>query len=1506
MNRKSILWFIFLIMILPIAVKAHGASVMIHQPSGIYGADLKITMSTDLRNAKIYYTVDGSVPEPDHLGKGTYLYDHYIDISNILNKENDYAEFENITVPIAEREPSADDLLYHYRKPAYKIPKLISICAIAVSGTKHTEPVRGLYLLNDTADIFKNLSIISLTSSSKHLFHEKNGIYIYPNYKNHKEVPAHIQIFNPSTNNVETSQDIGLCISHETNPDYIIKSFELVFQNKKQILRNGAEDFAYTNIRNSVMHQLSEHLCVDARKTKPAVVFLNGEFWGVYHLQEALDDNYFLQHYNIPKEKLLVIETGNVGKHSDSSDWGQVIYGDNKDLKFYQEMIKFIYDKDLSKKENYSYFCDRFMDINSFMDYIIAQIFSSNNFGFEKSMIWKSKTKEEDQFLDGKFRFALNHFDTGMNNWSWSIHDTIGILLADNKEDVSFATLLFSRLIKNNEFKKEFVNRSMTYFSTIYAPETVNKTIEEMSNILKPGMYEHNKRWSVQKQEYDSTEFYDINLETLLEFAPARHKLLLSNEPGSYSQKFGLSLPVPVWIETNPNMGTVVQSAGEFKERRNKAYYFSDYPVTFSANPKEGFQFSHFLIDGKKVYTNEITVTPREGMVIKAEFIHTSAQSVEPVPLDIPKPFYFDDFSKRTVMEKENRFDIIDESGDTIYTVNKLPVGSYGEVQQIHIDPDKGLLLGNGQYYHGAELKAVEPANLVDYVVSTDITLENAGNEGSVKRPIFYIKLRSADTNGSQHYAIVYHMANSISNVYSYQWSIINTNAHNGAEMPLAKGYKLLEENRMYKLTAKIINTEDGGVNIKLYIDDPLHPASEYEPVVEYTDYSDYKITNNQANISFGTVGYGDAIWGVNPYVYYDNISIYSVDQYKKIEELKKELYGKHFSDISGHWAEATVKNLANQGIIKGDNSGLYKPDDSTTLAQVVKLLFNVKDVWFETPQPEWAVYYINEALKLGWITAEQANAPHHPITRYEMAGLLYNIHDGHKEADRRYHFAISDYHMIPEEYKDAVLYCILNGYMSGHQDLSFRGNELITKAECAKIIERIMIYSSRPENYQLSVPYIFSEHCVLQRDKKIPIWGTGFSGDTVTVHLKEQVKSTKVVNGKWYLELEPERYGGPYPLKIQGTVETITIHNVYIGEVFQVAGQSNSIWPYIRTDNYHATKDFFKDNSHIHVYDTHYINSVIPRYKTFGAWSEGGDRHAIDWAPAIGIYFLMDLYEHCPELREVPIGLMTLSYGGTTIEAFMSPSAAAKNGFVRQDDKSVWSGYYNGFIAPVAPYAIKAILYYQGEQSAHLRDAYEPLLRSHITGLREAFKDPNLPFFIVQLAGFGLNTADDDWPYIRAVQSRVAMSMDNVGIVSAVDLGDKDPYEIHPTLKQPIGQRLSALARKMLYHQDIPYMGPLYKNSWISGNQVHVSFDYVYSGLYFTDDVAKGFEICDSNGNWIPADAKITEDGIVIWNDAVANPAGARYAWKNYPEFSLYNKEGFPAFPFNTFVKVR
>jgi len=109
-----------------------------------------------------------------------------------------------------------------------------------------------------------------------------------------------------------------------------------------------------------------------------------------------------------------------------------------------------------------------------------------------------------------------------------------------------------------------------------------------------------------------------------------------------------------------------------------------------------------------------------------------------------------------------------------------------------------------------------------------------------------------------------------------------------------------------------------------------------------------------------------------------------------------------------------------------------------------------------------------------------------------------------------------------------------------------------------------------------------------------------------------------------------------------------------------------------------------------------------------------------------------------------------------------------------------------------------------------------------------------------------------------------------------------------------------------MLYHQDIPYMGPLYKNSWISGNQVHVSFDYVYSGLYFTDDVAKGFEICDSNGNWIPADAKITEDGIVIWNDAVANPAGARYAWKNYPEFSLYNKEGFPAFPFNTFVKVR
>ena len=247
-------------------------------------------------------------------------------------------------------------------------------------------------------------------------------------------------------------------------------------------------------------------------------------------------------------------------------------------------------------------------------------------------------------------------------------------------------------------------------------------------------------------------------------------------------------------------------------------------------------------------------------------------------------------------------------------------------------------------------------------------------------------------------------------------------------------------------------------------------------------------------------------------------------------------------------------------------------------------------------------------------------------------------------------------------------------------------------------------------------------------------------------------------------------------------------------------------------------------------------------------------------------------------------------------------------------------SSQYNGMIAPLVPYAIKGVIWYQGEAHAgyHNWYRYGDLLAALIGDWRDQWGQGDFPFLIVQLAAYGdrapaneLIQTNDLWPGIREAQLH-ALSMPNTGLATAVDIGDL--YSIHPKDKVDVGQRLALVARHVAYGEDVVYSGPIYSSMKIEGNKIRISFTSIGGGLQIAAppwnarpesivkaDELQGFAIAGADKHFVWAKATIDGNDVIVWSDQVPSPMAVRYGWANYPYVNLYNKEMLPAVPFRT-----
>ncbi|RAK69335.1 sialate O-acetylesterase [Hymenobacter edaphi] len=228
----------------------------------------------------------------------------------------------------------------------------------------------------------------------------------------------------------------------------------------------------------------------------------------------------------------------------------------------------------------------------------------------------------------------------------------------------------------------------------------------------------------------------------------------------------------------------------------------------------------------------------------------------------------------------------------------------------------------------------------------------------------------------------------------------------------------------------------------------------------------------------------------------------------------------------------------------------------------------------------------------------------------------------------------------------------------------------------------------------------------------------------------------------------------------------------------------------------------------------------------------------------------------------------------------------------------------YNGMVAPLAPYAVKGVIWYQGEANTKAPKEYLPLMSSLIGDWRRAWQQPQLPFLYVQLANFMAvkeQPTESSWAELRDQQRRTLAAVPRTGMAVAIDLGEWN--DIHPLDKQTVGHRLALQAEREAYGEKIAASGPLYQGMNISGNKVTLRFSELGGGL-----VAKGggalkhFAIAGPDQQWQWAQARIEGDKVVVWHEQVPSPVAVRYAWADNPEgANLYNKAGLPASPFRT-----
>ena len=460
----------------------------------------------------------------------------------------------------------------------------------------------------------------------------------------------------------------------------------------------------------------------------------------------------------------------------------------------------------------------------------------------------------------------------------------------------------------------------------------------------------------------------------------------------------------------------------------------------------------------------------------------------------------------------------------------------------------------------------------------------------------------------------------------------------------------------------------------------------------------------------------------------------------------------------------------------------------------------------------------------------------------------------------------------------------------------------------------------------ELKLAAIFGDNMVLQQRMVVPVWGWAAPGAAVTVKFAGQTQTTRAAaDGKWLVKLgQLQASFAPQTLVVEAG-ETKTLTNVLVGEVWLGSGQSNMEKPIGKQGGQkpclNAEAELAAANyPSIRIFQVDKMLSAAPRtdLEKFNSWRECSS-NALD-----SVHFSAALYFFGRELHtnlNVPVGLIHSSWGGTRIEPWTPPAGFASVpslANVKTPDfgtnkipNTAPTVLYNAMIAPLVPFALRGAIWYQGE-SNHGETNYDLKMAALVGGWRKVWNEGDFPFYFVQIAPFKYikdttnYVADKDpLPRFWVQQARAARHIKNTGMVVTTDLVD-DLTDIHPRDKASVGHRLALLALDKTYEKEVPSESPAFEKLKIKGNQAIVEFEHTHGGLMSRDgQPLTWFTLAGPDGKFVPAEAKIVGETVVVTAPGVDKPVAVRFAWHQLAQPNLFNAAGLPAEPFSTQVPV-
>ena len=455
-----------------------------------------------------------------------------------------------------------------------------------------------------------------------------------------------------------------------------------------------------------------------------------------------------------------------------------------------------------------------------------------------------------------------------------------------------------------------------------------------------------------------------------------------------------------------------------------------------------------------------------------------------------------------------------------------------------------------------------------------------------------------------------------------------------------------------------------------------------------------------------------------------------------------------------------------------------------------------------------------------------------------------------------------------------------------------------------------------------ITMPNIISNNMVPQQNTQVPVWGWASVGTIVqiTTSWGETLSTVSSSTGKWMTRIQtPVALAGQapvYTITISGPANTITISNILVGEVWLCSGQSNMCFPMnSRLMVVDAANEVAAANSSIRLFTVTMADAPTPASNCNGSWASCTPSTVATFSTGC-YYFAREIYNN--KALNVPVGIINDSYYGTSIQAWIKDSvlradATLKTKYIDKDysTANIYSKpslVYNAMIAPVIPYSIKGVLWYQGEANPGDGATYSKVNLALIKD-RRADWGLNFSFYAVQLAPYLSTGVTKDLEahrsYFREAQSKIQTDLKE-GTVPTCDLlmNADERYNIHPTNKKDIGIRLASLALAKDYSQSLQFTGPLYQSFVVENNKIRINYkaESLGNGLQSKDGkYITSFRIAGSDKLFYPAWAEIDGSTIVVSSNFVINPVAVSFAFTDAAMSNLINKEVFATYPFRT-----